>query len=127
MVAAAGAGPVPIPHRLLDRTNLADAIRYCLTPQAAAAARGIAEKMRAESGVERAVDSFHANLPTLEQMRCDVFPDKPACWRVKMKDGGVCKLSKLAAEVLVSEGRLDRKKLKMWVVHWFFFSSRACE
>lgn len=115
MVAAAGAGPVPIPHRLLDSTNLAEAIRYCLTPQAAAAARGIAEKMRAESGVRRAVDSFHANLP-LERMKCDIFPDKPACWRVKKKDG-VCKLSKVAAEVLVSGGALDRGKLKMYVVH----------
>ncbi|KAF4543392.1 uncharacterized protein LTHEOB_91 [Lasiodiplodia theobromae] len=113
MVAAAGAGPVPIPHRLLDSTNLAEAISYCLTPQAAAAARGIAEKMRAEAGVARAVEAFHANLPALERMKCDVFPDKPACWRVKKKDG-VCKLSKVAAEVLVSEGGLDRKKLKIY-------------
>lgn len=113
MVAAAKAGPAPIPHKLLNGSNLAQAIRYCLTPEAAAAARKISETMRAESGVKSAVDSFHANLP-LESMKCDIFPDKPACWRIKKKDG-ICKISNLAAEILVNETGLDREKLKMYV------------
>jgi UDP:flavonoid glycosyltransferase YjiC (YdhE family) len=63
MVAVAGAGPEPIPHKSLTAQNLADAISYCLTPQASAAAREIATKMRTESSVRTAANSLHANLP----------------------------------------------------------------
>lgn len=111
MVAAAKAGPKPIPHKMLDANNLAQAIRYCLTPEAGTAAKAIAEKMRTESGVKKAVDSFHANLP-LERMKCDILPDRPACWKIK-KAKGSFKISALAAEVLVTEVGLERKSLKL--------------
>ncbi|KAK7537978.1 hypothetical protein IWX46DRAFT_608543 [Phyllosticta citricarpa] len=45
MVAAEGAGPSLIPHRQLDSQNLTQAITYCLTPDASAAAQDVAAKM----------------------------------------------------------------------------------
>ncbi|KAM3497331.1 hypothetical protein MY10362_009314 [Beauveria mimosiformis] len=73
MVAAAGAGPTPIPANQLNCTNLADAIRFCHTPAATSAAASLAERMKSESGVRQAVASFHANLP-LENMRYSPSP-----------------------------------------------------
>ncbi|KAJ7489441.1 putative sterol glucosyltransferase [Mycena latifolia] len=110
MVAATGAGSKPIPHQALDARSLAQAITYCLTPEAAAAARAIASKMRSESGVKTAVASFHANLP-LERLQCDIFPDRSAAWTVK-KGKRKIRLSKLAAEVLIQSSSVDRKALK---------------
>ncbi|KAJ7472257.1 hypothetical protein B0H11DRAFT_2038236 [Mycena galericulata] len=111
MVAAAGAGPKPIPHKALNASNLAEAISFCLTPEATAAARTIADKMRSESGVKTAVDCFHANLP-LERLPCDILPNRPAAWTIK-KGKGKIRLSKLAAEVLVQNSHVDRKALKL--------------
>ncbi|KAJ7905039.1 hypothetical protein B0H13DRAFT_2023706 [Mycena leptocephala] len=110
MVAAAGAGPKPIPHKELDVPKLVDAITFCLTPAAASAARTIADKMRSESGVETAVASFHANLP-LARLKCDILPDRPATWTLR-KGRRKLRLSKLAAEVLVQNSKCDRKALK---------------
>ncbi|KAH7041926.1 hypothetical protein B0J12DRAFT_720801 [Macrophomina phaseolina] len=114
MVAAAGAGPGPIPHRTLTANCLAEAIRFCLTAEASAAARRIADKMRVESGVKAAVESFHANLP-IERLRCELLPDQPAAWTLsKGKSKKSIKLSKLAAEVLTQHLGLDRKNLKRY-------------
>ncbi|KAF7369031.1 Glycosyltransferase family 1 protein [Mycena venus] len=110
MVAAAGAGPKPIPHKKLNPKALADAIAFCLTPAAAAAARTIADKMRSESGVKTAVDSFHANLP-LDRLKCNILSDRPAAWKIQ-KGKGTLRLSKLAAEVLVQNKEFDPKALK---------------
>ncbi|KAF8201061.1 sterol glucosyltransferase [Mycena galopus ATCC 62051] len=110
MVAAAGAGPRPIPHKKLNVKALATAIAFCLTPEAAAAARSIAEKMKAESGVKTAVDSFHANLP-LDRLKCDILPDRPAAWKVQ-KGKQTLRMSKLAAELLVQKKEVDSKALK---------------
>ncbi|KAJ7103729.1 sterol glucosyltransferase [Mycena epipterygia] len=111
MVAAAGAGPKPIHHQALGVRNLAEAIAFCLTPEAAAAARIIANKMRSESGVQTAVASFHANLP-LERLKCDILPTRPAAWTIK-KGRRKIRLSKLAAAVLIQNSDLNRKALKL--------------
>ena len=74
MVAAAGAGPEPIPQKQLNAQNLSEAIQFCLTSEAATAAAKIAIRMKRESGVTTAVRSFHANLP-LESLRCDILGD----------------------------------------------------
>jgi hypothetical protein len=112
MVAAAGAGPSPIPQKRLNSTNLAEAIRYCLTPEASNAAQKMAAEMRSENGVARAVASFHANLP-LEKMRCDIMPHLAASWSLKTKRGHEpVKLSKEAAEILVAESKLKWSDLK---------------
>ncbi|KAJ7768348.1 hypothetical protein B0H16DRAFT_1785284 [Mycena metata] len=110
MVAASGAGPKPIHHTVLDERNLADAITFCLTPEAAAAAGAIANQMRAESGVKTAVASFHANLP-LERLKCDVLEDRPAVWKVK-KGKNKLRLSKEAAEALVQNSEFSASALK---------------
>ncbi|KAK8202450.1 hypothetical protein IWZ01DRAFT_459914 [Phyllosticta capitalensis] len=115
MVAAAGAGPRPIPHRNLDSQNLAEAIAFCLTPEASAAAHGIAVKMRAENGVKNAVDSFHANLP-LERAQCDLLPDRPAFWIYK-KGKRPMRLSKLAAGLIASRLDLPRKHFRPYSPH----------
>src|SRR5690349_16696264 len=70
VVASNGAGPVPIPHKALNHQNLADAITFCLTPEAQQAARAVADQMRRENGVNTAVQSFHRQLDA-RQLRCD--------------------------------------------------------
>ena len=110
MVAAAGAGPNPIPFKQLNVGNLADALRFCLSEEASAAARTIAERMKNESGVRRAVTSFHANLP-LQTMRCDIMPSQPAAWT--LRDGSRdIKLCKEAAGNLVRTSRVRWKDLE---------------
>lgn len=112
MVAAAGAGPKPIPQKHLTSENLADAITFCLTPKASIAAAKIAKQMRNESGVKAAVKSFHSNLPIKEILQCDVIPSQPAVWRYH-KTNKEWKLSKIAAQVLANEGRLDVQSLEL--------------
>lgn len=109
MVAAAGAGPRPIPQRKLNSQNLAEAIQVCLTEEAHDAAQRLAGRMKSESGVRRAVASFHANLP-LSKMRCDVVPERPAAW--VLKKGPNFGLSKAAAGILVQQSRLKWSDLK---------------
>jgi hypothetical protein len=111
MVAAAGAGPKPIHHKSLTAQNLSEAISYCLTPQASAAAAQIASKMSTETGVRTAVDSFHSHLP-LADMMCDILPDEPAVWRYSSKKVSI-KLSKKAAEALRDGLKVDGEKLEL--------------
>ncbi|KAK4033344.1 sterol 3-beta-glucosyltransferase [Parachaetomium inaequale] len=113
MIAAAGAGPSPIPQKQLKATNLAEAIRFCLTPEASAASQKMAAQMRSESGVRRAVSSFHANLP-LDKMRCDVLPHLAAVWCLKKSGPKTIKLSKEAAQILVDESKLKWSDLKRY-------------
>jgi hypothetical protein len=110
MVAKAGAGPEPIPHAGLNPENLASAIRYCLTPEAAAAAQEIAVKMKTESGVLAAVNSFHRNLP-LDRMRCSIMPDQPAVWTYK-KGKQSLNLSKAAVNILIEHQRIESTNIK---------------
>lgn len=110
MVANAGAGPKPIPFRYLESQTLADGIAYCLTPQARSAAQSIAGQMRSEDGVQAAVQSWLRQLP-MRRMRCDLLPSQPAAW--VYKKGKICtRLSKIAAEELVSRKMVDTKRLE---------------
>ncbi|KAE8336658.1 hypothetical protein BDV24DRAFT_155031 [Aspergillus arachidicola] len=112
MIAAVGAGPEPIHHKNLTARSLADAITYCLTPQAAAVARDIADRMSQECGVRAAVDSFHAHLPR-RKMQCDLIPSEPAVWYFKT-GRRIVKLSKVAARTLKYQGRIHGKHLKLY-------------
>lgn len=114
MVAKAGAGPEPIPNAMLDPQNLAEAIQFCLTPEAEAAAQEIALKMKTESGVVNAVNSFHRNLP-LQRMRCSIIPGQPAAWAYTQTKQSLT-LSKAAMNILVEYKRIDTKHIK-WYVH----------
>ncbi|GME55126.1 uncharacterized protein LTHEOB_6358 [Neofusicoccum parvum] len=122
MIAAAGAGPVPIPQKKLNSDNLAEAIRFCLSDDAAQAALSISEKMKEESGVQAAVASFHKNLP-LEKLSCDIFPDQPAVWRYT-KGKKPMKLSKLATEAIMSKLSIDRKHMKFYETNTIIIENR---
>lgn len=111
MIAAAGAGPEPIPYRTLTSADLADAIRFCLRPEARTAARSIAASMSREEGVKAAVKSFYANLP-VSDMSCDLLHDRPAVWEYQRK-GKSYRLSGVAAEVLVDHLKVDSRKLRL--------------
>lgn len=113
MVSSAGAGPPSIPQKQLDSQNLAEAIRFCFSPEASSAANTIAETMRSEPGVSRAVASFHANLP-LDTMRCSLLPNLPASW-VYNKRGRCLKLSKAAAELLLCNSAVEKADLRQQV------------
>jgi UDP:flavonoid glycosyltransferase YjiC (YdhE family) len=107
MVAAAGAGPKPIHHKLLNTQNLTEAMSFCLTPSAKSAAQDIASRMSTEHGIAAAVQSFHANLP-LEAMRCALLPTAVASWTHKNSS---IRLSKLAAQLLIENGIIVRSDL----------------
>ncbi len=112
MVAAAGAGPRPIPHKQLTSENLAQAIEFCLTEAASTAAITMSQKMRTEFGVQQAVESFHNNLP-LPRMRCHILKDQPATWSYVKGDKEV-HLSKLAAQILVENGSTTWSRLSRY-------------
>ncbi|KAJ5847340.1 hypothetical protein N7455_011297 [Penicillium solitum] len=114
MVAAAGAGPAPIPHQELNADILAEGIRYCFTKQAITAASEIAVKMASETGVQAAVSSFHSHLP-LERLSCDVCPRVPAVWSYSTRNINV-KLSKVAAATLVAQKLINPKRLKLHAI-----------
>jgi hypothetical protein len=111
MVANAGAGPKPIPFRRLDAHTLADGIAYCLTPEAKGAAQSISEHMKSEQGVQVAAQSWLRQLPK-PRLRCDLLPTQPAAWIYK-KGKGPVKLSKMAAEELVTRKTVDIKHLEL--------------
>jgi len=110
MVAAAGAGPSPVPHKMLDPKNLVTGIRYCLSHEATSAALTIAWRMRSENGVRAAAESFHKHLP-VQRMRCAVL-NQPAAWKLKIGKRQLL-VSKLAAEAILTERPALRKHLQM--------------
>jgi hypothetical protein len=110
MVANAGAGPEPLPPGKMTVVALVEAIRFLMRAETSAAAKAIATRMEDEQGVQSAVESFHRHLPT-ENMQCDLVPDQPAVWTLKSGRKQV-KVSKVAAEVLISQWSKLRKEIK---------------
>ena len=98
MVATADAGPSPIPFASLTTEKLSRAILQCLEPRTKKAAEALAAKMKTESGVAAAVQSFHRNLP--RDINCMVLPDQPAVWIYKSYRTEI-RLSKVAAAALI--------------------------
>ncbi|KAJ5675180.1 Sterol 3-beta-glucosyltransferase UGT80B1 [Penicillium maclennaniae] len=107
IVATAGAGPVPIPHKRLTVENLSNAIEMALKDSTKEKAQAIAKKMKDESGVKEGVCSFHRQL-NLRPLRCAVCPSRPAVWHLKHTEVG---LSAFAASTLVEMGKLDPESL----------------
>ena len=110
MVARAGAGPNPIPHKRLTAENLADAIRFCLRAESQERAKELANKMVGERGSETGAQSFHKQIQ-VEELRCTLVPSKSAVWRVRRTK---VRLSAFAACTLASENLLDFKDLKLF-------------
>lgn len=111
MVASAGAGTSPIPHKLLTADKLSDAINFCLQPQTLAAVQEMSVRMSTEHGVQEAARSFHANLSP-ERISCDVLADRPAVWLYSKKKLNI-KLSALAAHILIYKGKIKSRELTM--------------
>lgn len=110
MVASAGAGPEPIPQKAITVGRLVEAIEFCSTPQAAEAAASIASKMQSENGVKQAVASFHKHLRPYV-VECDIIKGLPAVWEYSRRRNTI-KLSKLAADILMTHLKIDGNKLK---------------
>lgn len=117
MVASAGAGPTPIPHKKLNAQNLTEAIRFCRSKEAQSAASRIAAQIRREDGIQTAVRSFHANLP-LKEMKCSFLPDQPASFSLKT-GGKMVLISKLASTILIEDTGLNPKHLNLSAVSRF--------
>ncbi|KAJ5198476.1 uncharacterized protein N7498_007593 [Penicillium cinerascens] len=111
-IASAGAGPRPIHHTQLNKDNLSDGIRFCLSPGTTKAAKLISDKIRDESGADAAAASFGAHLP-YKVMQCDLLEDRPAAWSYR-KRGHRVKLSVAAAEMLIRNGSIKEKHLKLY-------------
>ncbi|KAL9001582.1 MAG: hypothetical protein Q9188_005448 [Gyalolechia gomerana] len=111
MVAKAGAGPWPIPHKQLTSENLAAAISEALQPEALQKARKLGSSISTESGAERGAEDFQ-NKVDINSLRCSVSPGRAAAWRVRRTN---IRLSTFAATVLQKEGLLDIGNLKLCI------------
>lgn len=112
MVAKAGAGPHPIPHKSLTSDNLAEAIKFALEPTSQEKAKEMAASIATEKGNEAGAESFHQHLPGgVDKMRCHVIPEHTAVWRVKRSN---IQLSALAACILAEEKILSFNDLKLY-------------
>ena len=111
-IAAAGAGPTPIPYKKLTASNLADAIKVCLSQEALTAVQRIAERMSTEHGVQGAVTSFHRNLPQ-DDVRCDIIPTLPAVYEYAKRNRHL-KLCGPAAHTLIRSGKIKQGDLTLY-------------
>lgn len=102
IVARAGAGPLPIPHKQLTVEKLSSAIDMALKPSTQERAQKISKEMENESGVRDGVRSFYRHLD-LNSIQCSICPSRPAVWHVKHTEIG---LSAFAASVLVETGQV---------------------
>ena len=110
MVARAGAGPSPIPHKQLTAEKLCDAINFCLRPESLGRAKELASKIAAERGSDMGAQSFHQFLEP-DRLRCTLAPSRPAAWRVRHTK---VKLSTLAVCTLVNANLLSFQDLKLF-------------
>ena len=110
MVARAGAGPEPIPHKQLTADNLANAINFCLKPERLERARELAGKMAAERGSDMGAQSFHQYLD-VDGLRCMLAPSRAAAWRIR---GTQVRISAFAACALANAKLLEFHDLKLF-------------
>ena len=102
-----------IPYKDLTAEKLADSIKQCLTDEAKENAHRIADSIEKEGdGAENAVKSFERSLPLSghQNMRCAILEDRVAVWRLRHSS---LRLSALAAEILVEQGKVKWKNLKL--------------
>ncbi|KAF9882244.1 udp-transferase [Colletotrichum karsti] len=108
-VAAVGCGPAPgfgIAELTVDKFR--ESLGELLKPEYARAAEKFADEVgRERPGEDVCVEDLLETVSVYKSWRCEVFPARPAVWSV---DGR--KLSALAAEVLVKEGRVRREQLR---------------
>lgn len=107
IVARAGAGPAPIPHKYLTARKLSSAIDFALKESTQKRAQEIAKAIERESGVQSGVRSFHRHLK-LSSLQCRICPCRPAVWHLRRTQIG---LSAFAASVLVGMERIKPEDL----------------
>ncbi|KAM5371182.1 hypothetical protein ACJA88_009751 [Fusarium oxysporum] len=113
MVSNANVGPEPVPYKHLNAEKLAEGIEFCLTEKARDAAGAIAERIAEEGdGAVNAVKEFHRqlNLRSPSLLRCSLLKDHTAVWELKNTN---IKLGALAADILVDNGLLTWKRLRL--------------
>ncbi|KAH6984932.1 hypothetical protein BKA56DRAFT_671389 [Ilyonectria sp. MPI-CAGE-AT-0026] len=113
MVGGAGVGPDPIPYKNLDAEKLAEGITYCLTEKAQDAAKKMAQSIENDGdGAINAVEQFHRQMLARKPstLRCSILKDQVAVWKVK---GSHVRLSALVADILVGNGLLSWKSLRL--------------
>ena len=109
MVARSGAGPSPIPYKQLTSARLADAIKFCLTPERLEAAQRMGAQIKEENGPDIGAKHFHAMFPK-DRISCALVPRTKAAWRIKRSE---VRLSALAAAVLCEAHMLTVDDLKL--------------
>lgn len=82
MIARAGAGPSPTAFKNLTTDILADNIVFALRPDVQAAAKELASHIAQEDGAQEAARDMNSRLG-LDDMRCDICPDRLAVWEHK--------------------------------------------
>ncbi|KAK2776240.1 hypothetical protein FQN53_002771 [Emmonsiellopsis sp. PD_33] len=110
MVAKAGAGPHPIPHKQLTAEKLATAIREALEPNVKQKAQELSAKIHHENGTHDGAKYFHKHLD-VDSLRCMLLPTRPAVWRVRHTN---IRLSSMAVTTLSNEGILNLSDLKLY-------------
>jgi hypothetical protein len=109
MIAKAGAGPKPIPFKQMTAESLAESIKFALTEDVGVAVKEMASQIAEEDGAAETVLDFERSL-NLDDMRCDICPDRIAVWKDK-KTG--THLSSLAACVLSDQKMIHPKQLQL--------------
>ncbi|KAM3425247.1 hypothetical protein BST61_g7199 [Cercospora zeina] len=110
--AKAGAHEV-VPWKQLTAQKLAAGIKQCLTKEAQHNVKKLAKGIEREGdGAANAVASFHRSLPLAgpRTIRCSILEDRVAEWRIK---GSALRLSALAAEILMENGKIRASDLKL--------------
>lgn len=109
MIARAKAGPDPVRYKDLTAEKLAEAIKFCLEPDTQERAKEMGQQIREEDGTGVGASSFHRHL-NFDSLRCSLAPSRTATWRVRRTKVRLCPL---AMEVLVAEGLLEYKDVKL--------------
>ncbi|TVY44536.1 Sterol 3-beta-glucosyltransferase [Lachnellula occidentalis] len=109
MIYKAGAGPEPVPYKMLTEESLANSITTALKPDIQNAVKSMAARIADENGAADAASSFQKAI-NVDSMRCLVCPERVAVWRIRKTD---IRLSSLAAAVLVDEHLIHWVHLKL--------------
>jgi UDP:flavonoid glycosyltransferase YjiC (YdhE family) len=110
MIYRAGAGPRPVPFKMLSAAALAAAINAALEPEIQRKATELGDLVRQENGLETGAQSLHDRLP-LGLMDCALAPRRAAVWQ--SRKAGV-RLSAMATSVLRKEGLIDFSDLELY-------------
>ena len=102
-----GAGPRPVPGKVLTTDDLVKALEFVHQPEVKAAAERIRDAILKETGCDDAVHAFHAHLP-LSSMRSDLESTYAACYQLQQYN---LQISRRVAHVLTIGSRINETDL----------------